>query len=56
MSVGVCCMDSLEQLVRRKTHIKGPVTLSDHFFFEAKSVQLGRVTGMPSICVIKGFL
>ena len=32
MSVGMCCMDSLEQLVRRKTHIKGPVTLSDHFF------------------------
>ena len=32
MSVGVCSMDSLEQLVRRKTHIKGPVTLSDHFF------------------------
>ena len=32
MSVGMCCMDSLEQLVRRKTHIKGPVTLSGHFF------------------------
>ena len=56
MGVGVCLMDALAQLVRRRSHVKGLVALP-RATFTSNSVGFSELSArMMTIRLIKGFL